>query len=248
MMDNDNKTYCVYKHTSPRGKVYIGITSMTPEKRWKSGYKDCPAFSKALEKYGWENMVSEVLCNGLTKNEACAIEIKLIEEYKSTDKDFGYNVSKGGEAPTLGLPVSKETREKLSKTSKDTWKNEEYHKSHSGENAYWYGKHHSEESIQKIKDNHPDQRGEKHPMYGKHHTDASKSKMRVAKLGKYLGVDSCHAKPVIQLDLNDVVIAEFGCIKDAFEATGAHPPNIKKVINGERNTAGGYRWKYKEVS
>lgn len=31
--------YTVYRHTSPSGKVYIGITSMNPEKRWgKNGY------------------------------------------------------------------------------------------------------------------------------------------------------------------------------------------------------------------
>lgn len=28
--------YIVYKHTIPSEKVYIGITSMKPEKRWKT--------------------------------------------------------------------------------------------------------------------------------------------------------------------------------------------------------------------
>ena len=28
------KKWIVYKHTSPSGKVYIGITSNSPEKRW----------------------------------------------------------------------------------------------------------------------------------------------------------------------------------------------------------------------
>lgn len=30
--------YSVYKHTCPNNKVYIGITSRKPEKRWKNGY------------------------------------------------------------------------------------------------------------------------------------------------------------------------------------------------------------------
>ena len=30
--------YCVYKHTSPSGKSYIGITNQRPERRWRGGY------------------------------------------------------------------------------------------------------------------------------------------------------------------------------------------------------------------
>lgn len=29
-----NNQYCVYKHTSPSGKCYIGITRQNPIKRW----------------------------------------------------------------------------------------------------------------------------------------------------------------------------------------------------------------------
>lgn len=33
-MEN-NKKYCVYMHTSPSEKRYIGITSQSPEARWR---------------------------------------------------------------------------------------------------------------------------------------------------------------------------------------------------------------------
>ena len=33
--------YCVYKHTSPSGKVYIGITRNDPIKRWQNGTAHC---------------------------------------------------------------------------------------------------------------------------------------------------------------------------------------------------------------
>ena len=31
------KNYTVYKHISPNGKIYIGITSKEPIKRWNGG-------------------------------------------------------------------------------------------------------------------------------------------------------------------------------------------------------------------
>ena len=35
ILGGDN--YTVYKHTSPIGKVYIGITKMNPIRRWSNG-------------------------------------------------------------------------------------------------------------------------------------------------------------------------------------------------------------------
>ena len=31
------KNFIVYKHTSPNGKVYIGITKQNPKQRWGNG-------------------------------------------------------------------------------------------------------------------------------------------------------------------------------------------------------------------
>lgn len=241
------RLYSVYKHTSPSGKVYIGITSMKPKERWAAGYKCCKAFQAAIEKYGWENIKSEILFTGLTRDEACSKEIELIAFYNSTNSKYGYNISGGGKAPLLGLPVSQATREKLSKASKEVWQNKEYHDAHSGKNAYWYGKHHSAESLQKIKDHHPDQSGVNHPMYGKKHTDESKKKMSIAIKGKHLRGENCHAKPVVQLALDGTYLATYLCMEDAAEATHSHASNIRKVITGERNQAGGFKWQYKEV-
>lgn len=50
-----------------------------------------------------------------------------------------------------------------------------------GENNPFYGKHHTEETRQKLKDNHADFKGEKHPMYGKQHSEETKQKLRKPK-------------------------------------------------------------------
>lgn len=91
--------FCVYKHTSPSGKVYIGITSQNPIDRWQNGlgYRRNAHFYRAITKYGWDNFRHEIVRANLTKEAACQLEISLIAEYRSTEKQFGYNITAGGE-------------------------------------------------------------------------------------------------------------------------------------------------------
>ena len=85
--------YCVYKHTVPNGKVYIGITSVNPLTRWSNGhgYKDNKRFWKDIILYGWLNIKHEILYDGLTECEARDTEARLIYEYRSYKKKHGYN-------------------------------------------------------------------------------------------------------------------------------------------------------------
>lgn len=92
--------YSVYKHTTPNGKVYIGITSTSVEKRWNDGkgYARHPYFYNAIKKYGWDNIEHTILFENLTKEEACKKEKELINRYKSNQHDYGYNMTTGGES------------------------------------------------------------------------------------------------------------------------------------------------------
>lgn len=95
-------SYSVYKHTFPNGKIYIGITSLNPEDRWKNGHGYLsrknndkyyqPLIANAIIEYGWENIISEILFQGLTKGEAQHKEAKLIAKYKSNQEEYGYNI------------------------------------------------------------------------------------------------------------------------------------------------------------
>ena len=94
-----NRTYILYMHRNKiNNKVYIGITSQIPEKRWHYGlgYKQNPAFWNAIQKYGWNNFEHIILQEGLNREDAENIEIETIKQYNSNDSDFGYNISKGG--------------------------------------------------------------------------------------------------------------------------------------------------------
>ena len=117
--------FCVYRHTAPNGKVYVGITSLSPERRWNKGlgYKKQPLFYRAIQKYGWDNFTHEVLYSGLSVLEASALEEELIRKYRSNNSQFGYNLSCGGFGGALGVKDSVETRSKKSESAKLAWEN-----------------------------------------------------------------------------------------------------------------------------
>lgn len=120
--------FTVYKHTTPSGKVYIGITSQRLSKRWDngSGYIDNPYFYKAIKKYGWNNIDHCVIADGLTKEEACKLEISLISKYDSANRKKGYNISTGGDCPATGVKHTEERRKHAGEKTKELWADEEY--------------------------------------------------------------------------------------------------------------------------
>lgn len=129
--DNFEKTYKVYKHVFPNGKVYIGITSQPLNCRWRSGkgYNHNIHITRAIEKYGWDNVQHFVLKGDFTLDEANSIERALIQKYKSNNPEFGYNVTAGGDGRLGHSHVcSEETRQKISLINKGRTRSEEYKK------------------------------------------------------------------------------------------------------------------------
>ena len=93
-MENALKNFCLYRHTSPIGKVYIGITSINPTARWGLNgqrYKDNTYFKNAILKYGWDNFQHEILFTNLSEEKAKHLEIALIRHYKFNVKEQRIN-------------------------------------------------------------------------------------------------------------------------------------------------------------
>lgn len=91
-------------------KVYIGITSQQPGKRWRhegKGYQNQPKFYRAIEKYGWDNFDHIILFEDLTEEEINVKEKEFIEKYNAIEN--GYNADKGG----ITTNHSPETIEKI---------------------------------------------------------------------------------------------------------------------------------------
>lgn len=101
------KTWYVYVHINKiNNKKYVGITGLDRVwDRWRydgSGYKT-QTFGRAIEKYGWENFEHKILAEVKTEEQALLLEKYYVKEYKSNDKNFGYNISVGGEKTIAGL-------------------------------------------------------------------------------------------------------------------------------------------------
>lgn len=106
MIKPKDRRYIVYKHTNKiNGKIYIGITCQTPERRWQKGAGYAKTyFGHAIKKYGWDAFSHEVLETDLDEKEACERERNLISKYHSNEREHGYNLSGGGEVTDCITP------------------------------------------------------------------------------------------------------------------------------------------------
>ena len=243
-MTNDEKIYCVYKHTSPSGKVYIGITCQSPEKRWANGYGYNQVgqeyFWNAICKYGWENFEHEILYDNLTYDDAIQYEIDLIALYKSNYKrygcDYGYNATDGGEGRRTLL--SQETKNKISQSriGRFTGEDNPNYGNHklAGENNPFYGKKHSEETKRKLSESSS---GRPSPMKGKTMSEESKQKLR--------DVNKERSKPVLQFNLDGELINEYSGVHNASILTGYNASNISSACNGKIHVYKNSIWMFK---
>lgn len=148
---SEENRWSVYIHIVPKeisgydwDKYYVGITSVSVQKRWKNGfgYYENEHFFRTILKYGWKNILHEVIITNISKSDACDIEIYLINVLNSFNSMYGYNKTLGGEG-TKGVSPSEELRKQQSERI-------------SGDKNPFYGKHHTEETRKLMSDNHFD--------------------------------------------------------------------------------------------
>ncbi len=76
---------CVYRHTAPDGRMYIGIAKEPATVRWAKGcgYKSNPDFWKCICDVGWDNITHEIIASGLTREDAIRLEEELIKKHNT---------------------------------------------------------------------------------------------------------------------------------------------------------------------
>lgn len=227
--------YYLYKHTSPSGKVYIGITRRNPSERWRNGkgYKNNIHFYNAILKYGWDNFRHEILFDELTEEEAKTKEVELIAFYKSNNCGFGYNQSAGGE-PFYQGEFSEETRRKLSLSHKGLCSGENnpmFGKGLRGSANGMYGKHHSEEWRRAQSERY---RGEKHPRFGIRLTDEEKNRQMLSQKTRV---------EILKCDIDGRIIEIYPSINEAGRKNNVSKKTIGRWCKSEIANRG-YLWRY----
>lgn len=87
----------IYKRTNLiNNKIYIGQTIGEPDTRWCAEDRSSQLIGKKVREYGKENFKNEVIDFANSKEELNEKEKYWIKYYNSSDSNFGYNRTKGG--------------------------------------------------------------------------------------------------------------------------------------------------------
>ena len=213
----EERKWCVYMHTCKHNnKVYVGITSQRTNKRWQNGL-------------GYLNKNKD----GTYKQPLMA---RAVLKYSDWDNDwehiiFAENLS-NNEARTM---------EHMLVALYDTQNpNNGYNICSGGEISPMYGRHHSQETIDKMKSNRVYLSGENAPHYGKPHSEEVKIKMSQARMG--VANKSVMVK-VCQYTKQGEFVNEYEYVGMASKQTGISRSAIENCLCGLSYSAGGYIWR-----
>lgn len=232
------ENYTVYKHVNKtNGKVYIGITSGSPKKRWGNGrgYHGSAHFKAAIEKYGWDNFEHLIIQEGLTKTEACNLEQKLIADLDARNPEKGYNLSSGGESGALGVVQKEEDKQKRRQSCIKTWSDPELRAEQSrrlkGKKKSDDAKAHMRESAKRREAPSEEQKARISDTLKEYYSDPENRKKMS---------DAVPKNAVRCVDTNQV----YSSSHEAARQTGVYQGNIYACCMGKRRKAGGLHWEF----
>lgn len=224
------RTYIIYEHISPSGKVYVGQT-YDLKIRWqgkghmylnktKKGKYAQPYFAHALLKYGWDTFEHRIVLEGVSKSEANYAEKYLIKWYKL--HKMSYNMTDGGEG-TCGLkrPMSLEMRQRITERMRTNHPLKGTHRTEKQKQSArekMLGRKMSAEAVAKIAES---RRGVPQP----------------SKYKKVYAFDK-HTKEFIK---------EYISISEAAKDNNLHISAIGNAANGKCPSAGPYIWSFSSI-
>lgn len=227
-LKNKSGIYCIENLSTH--KKYVG-QAVSVSGRFKEHISDLnhqdhfnSYLQNAWNKYGEDDFIYYVL-------EYCSIE-KLderetfyIDKLNLLDRDFGYNLKRGGQHG--GGTFSKEVKEKLSKSIKASY-TEELREIRSKQlKELWSN---PEERKKRI--------GTNHPMYGYHHSDEVKKK--ISECHKGHGWNRKYKDKVLCIETGEIY--DNAC--EAAKVLSLDSSCIIKACKGERYICGGYHWQF----
>ncbi len=254
--------YYVYIHTNKiNGKKYCGMTNNI-ESRWRCngiGYKPPKdrdtnrPFWNAIQKYGWENFEHKVIFELKTQELACEKEKEIIKALNLTNREKGYNVAEGGNGGRIYLEHPRGMKNKP-----QTEYNNECCRQRFLENNPMYngvvwgvthehpkgfkGKHHSEESKQKMREKlqgktFSKERNEKISKSLKGRTFSSEHKSKISNVRKEKGIAKGGKNPSakkVKVTFKSGEFKIYDCTKDCKEDLGISQSIYDKCIKTQK--------------
>lgn len=226
-------TYTIYAHVNKiNNKTYVGQTKVDPLRRWHggNGYFRNEYFYHSIQKYDWnEGFNHYILLDNISVDLADIIEIELIKKFDLMNPKNGYNHHPGGHHE----PLTPEQIEKIRKAST--------------------GRPCSEETRQKIRESRI---GEKNPNYGKHRSQETIEKTRQKLKGRKMSPEklekhiqaSINARgyKVLQYDMFGMYITSYGSTGDAARKNNISISGVKNSCNHILKNYSGYIWLYEK--
>ena len=247
------KKHFIYMTTNLiTGEKYIGKHYGTEDDSYLGSGK---ILQRAILKYGKENFKRDILYISKNSEENNLKEKEFIKKFNAIEDRTFYNIAEGGDGGDIFHILPIEQQEQLKEKARLRC---------SGSGNPMYGKHHSEETKDKLRqidksytksqeyrDNMSKiKSGEGNGMYGKHHSEESKQKMSESKKGKNLGKENSNAKGISaykDIEMTELV-KHFDTIQEALIWIGTKPNDYSGISKRmkENKPYKKYYWK-KEV-
>jgi hypothetical protein len=196
----------VYRITFANGKIYIGQTVKTPEKRlqlhrWAVQHDSQQAVHCAIRKYGWSSLRVETLYTAKTIEELNTMETFFILLHQSHKPENGYNRNLGGykrknigQIPwNKGLKGAQVAWNKSLKMSAEFREKCRVRNPLTAAHARTFIKPYTEARKQKMS---AKMSGSNNPFAGKKHSSETREKMRQAKLRR-LNIDPSYKSALL---------------------------------------------------
>lgn len=202
----------IYKATNVlNGKIYIGQTVRQLAVRIaEHARQSTTPFDRAIKKYGIANFEFETIDTAETIEELNEKEMYWIKHYNTYEGE-GYNACMGGEN-TKGYHHRDDSKAKMRLKKSQMYL---------GESNPFYGKHHSEETRQRLSE--------------------KKKGMKLSdEWRQHISENSAKKVKVRNVETGEV----FESIREAAQQYNITPTHITRVCRGRRKTSGGYHWEY----
>lgn len=233
----------IYKITNKvNKKLYIGQTTRSLVNRindYKKGFGN-DYLNNSINKYGWESFDFEIIDMGSTIDELNNKEIYYINKYKTTDKNFGYNMELGGNNKTPAIStIEKMSRSHLGKKQTEEWINKRI--SIAGtEDAKKYGKKKTEEEKKMISENSPKY------WLGKERSEETKRKISQTKKERGLSdkqKELLYKKVFVKNPNTNKIIAFYNSTTEAGKMMGKNQSTISRWCKNNK-IVDGRLWSY----